>query len=135
MTSIDEKKQIALMMDVYGGLLTDRQREFLDLHFNEDLSYGEIADNSNISRQAVHDAIQHGKKSLLRFEEELGLAAKLEKNHDGVNSSGSEESVDLSALRDEIQALSGLIHDDIIYDVVPIQRSIRRLKDLAGMES
>lgn len=50
-----------------------RQRAFIDLHYNEDLSLAEIAETRDISRQAVHNAIRLGVRRLLRYEQALGL--------------------------------------------------------------
>ena len=60
-------------MDYYGEFLTERQRKLLDLHVNEDLSLGEIADGEGISRQGVHDALRRGEQQLMEMEEKLGL--------------------------------------------------------------
>lgn len=65
--------RIGLLLDLYGGLLTDRQREFVRLHFNEDQSFGEISVSYNISRQAIHDAVKHAEQSLEYFESKLRL--------------------------------------------------------------
>ncbi|MDP8246373.1 MAG: sigma factor-like helix-turn-helix DNA-binding protein [Candidatus Hinthialibacter antarcticus] len=127
MDKIEEKKKMALLMDVYGGLLTDRQREFLDLHYNEDLSYGEIADAQSISRQAVHDSIQHGKKGLFRFEDELGLAAQSVGEAPSANGS-----VDIDAIREQVSKVSKLVNDDLMYDIEPMKRAVRQLQKLVG---
>ena len=55
---------MTLLFDCYGGLLTDKQRELFDLHYNQDLSLGEIAENEGISRQGVHDAIGRAEAAL-----------------------------------------------------------------------
>ena len=47
-----------MLFDSYGELLTEKQRECYDLHYNEDLSLTEIAEQSGISRQAVWDNIR-----------------------------------------------------------------------------
>ena len=49
--------RMAMLYDFYGDLLTDRQKEFYDLYYNEDLSLAEIAENYGISRQGVRDVI------------------------------------------------------------------------------
>lgn len=59
------------LLDIYGDLLTKRQVNLLDLHYNHDLSLAEIADQEQISRQAVHDALKRGENSLRAFEERL----------------------------------------------------------------
>ena len=49
--------QAALLLDVYGALLTERQRQFMLMHFEQDLSFSEIAREFRISRQAVHKTV------------------------------------------------------------------------------
>ena len=49
--------RMTMLFDFYGEVLTDRQKEFFDLYYNEDLSLAEIAENSGISRQGVRDVI------------------------------------------------------------------------------
>lgn len=66
----------AILLDFYGQLLTSRQLEILDLHYNSDLSLGEIAEDLGISRQAAHDTIRKGKKALADYEERLGLVKR-----------------------------------------------------------
>lgn len=71
------------LLDFYGGLLSNRQREILSLHYDEDLSLGEIAQICGITRQGVADALKKGENALNDFEERLGLlsrADELEKN-------------------------------------------------------
>ena len=48
---------MTMLFDFYGEILTDRQKEFFDLYYNEDLSLAEIAENYGISRQGVRDVI------------------------------------------------------------------------------
>lgn len=62
------------LLDCYGALLTARQRECLDLYYNENLSLAEIAGHFHISRQAVHDAMRHGEEQLAAYEAALHLA-------------------------------------------------------------
>jgi predicted DNA-binding protein YlxM (UPF0122 family) len=63
-------------MDLYGGLLTERQRRYVQMHFSDDLSFGEIARTHNVSRQAIHDAVKHAEKALEGYESKLGLMAR-----------------------------------------------------------
>lgn len=65
--------ELSCLLDYYGAFLTDRQRKLLDLHVNEDLSLGEIADGEGISRQGVHDALRRAEQQLVEMEEKLGL--------------------------------------------------------------
>ena len=74
-----EYASITLLLDFYGELLSPRQSEVMDLHFNSDLSLSEIAEETGVSRQAVHDAIRAGKAMLAKYEGKLGLAARFSK--------------------------------------------------------
>lgn len=65
------------LVEVYGALLTERQREVLELHHVGGKSLAEIGRRTGVSRQAVHDAATSGETLLLEFEEKLGLAARL----------------------------------------------------------
>lgn len=68
-----------VLFDYYGGLLTSRQRQFFELHFQYDLSLGEIAENVGVSRQAVHDLLKRTLAQLDQYEERLGLVARDQK--------------------------------------------------------
>lgn len=68
-----ERLEMAVLMDIYGPLLTERQFEMLDMHYNSDLSLSEIAEELSVSRQAAHDGIRKGRALLRLYEEKLGL--------------------------------------------------------------
>ncbi len=68
--------KISLLLDFYGAILTEKQRESLELYYNEDLSLAEIAEIADISRQGVRDNIKRGENILLEMEEKLGFFAK-----------------------------------------------------------
>ena len=68
--------KISLLLDFYGEVLTDKQREVVGFYYNDDLSLAEIAEHAGISRQGVRDAIKRGENTLLFMEEKLGLAAR-----------------------------------------------------------
>ena len=70
---------ISVLMDFYGELLTDKQRDTLDLYYNRDYSLAEIAQDLDISRQGVRDFIKRGEKQLAEFEAKLGMVKKYEK--------------------------------------------------------
>ena len=63
----------AMLLDFYGELLTERQRLCFDLHYNEDLSLGEIAEQSGISRQGVWDIIRRAEAAMQSVEDKTGL--------------------------------------------------------------
>jgi len=66
----------ALLFDIYGPLLTDKQREYFDLHYNEDYSLSEIAEETGISRQGVWDQISRAEKAMEEMESKTGLVEK-----------------------------------------------------------
>jgi hypothetical protein len=73
---LDRLVEAGLLLDTYGALLTERQRRFMGLHFEEDRSFSEIAREFRISRQAVHDSVKHAASALERFERALGVVKK-----------------------------------------------------------
>ncbi len=68
--------KVAYLLDFYGDLLTDKQRDSLEFYYNDDLSLGEIAANLGISRQGVRDNIKRAEAVLFDMEEKLRLAEK-----------------------------------------------------------
>ena len=65
--------RMTMLFDFYGDVLTDRQKEFYDLYYNEDLSLGEIAENYGITRQGVRDVIVRAEAVLTELEDKTGL--------------------------------------------------------------
>jgi len=70
---LDTNVKVNWLLDFYGAMLTDRQRTAIEMHYGEDLSLSEIADALNITRQAVHDSLKRGEKTLYNYEDKLGL--------------------------------------------------------------
>ena len=70
---IDKDLRTGVLLDIYGGLLTQRQREIMTMYFNDDLSLSEIAEQYGITRQGVHDAIKRGAESLAEYDDILHL--------------------------------------------------------------
>ena len=69
----ENRRTQSMLLDFYGELLTDKQRECFDLHYNEDLSLSEIAEQLGISRQGVWDNIRRAEASMQEIEEKTGL--------------------------------------------------------------
>ena len=65
--------RMTMLFDFYGEILTERQKEFYDLYYNEDLSLGEIAENYGITRQGVRDVIVRAEAILTDLEDKTGL--------------------------------------------------------------
>ena len=68
--------ELALLLDYYGGMLTDKQRECFDMRYNQDLSLGEIAEMLGVSRQAVNDNLTRTEALLRRMEENIGCVKR-----------------------------------------------------------
>ena len=75
---MEERVLISLLLDFYGPLLTDKQRMSLQLHHEDDMSLGEIAEELGVSRQAVHDNLQRARHILNDYESKLHLVAQYE---------------------------------------------------------
>jgi len=67
---------IGLLIDFYGSLLSDRQRDIISLYYEEDLSLSEIAADVGITRQGVRDSVKKSEAILSEAEEKLGLAER-----------------------------------------------------------
>ena len=70
--------RISFLLDFYGEMLTETQREVVDAYYNEDLSLAEIAQDRDITRQGVRDAIKRAEQQLLEMEERLVLARRFQ---------------------------------------------------------
>ena len=55
---MEKNLNVSILLDFYGAMLTEKQREAVEYYYNDDLSLSEIADNQGISRQGVRDAIK-----------------------------------------------------------------------------
>ena len=88
------------LWDVYGALLTERQRLVTDLFFNCDLSLSEIAEQTGVSRQSVSDCLHKVKRQLGGYEEKLGFVRAMRRER--------EARAALSArLKDRIERMKG----------------------------
>lgn len=73
---MEKLAEMALLADFYGPLLTDKQRNVWDLHYQQDLSLAEIANVEQISRQAIHDLLKRTERILVGYEAKLGLVQR-----------------------------------------------------------
>ena len=67
--------ELSQLFDLYGGLLTEKKRQVMELYHEDNLSLAEIAEELNISRAAVHDSLKSAEKSLRDYESKLKLLA------------------------------------------------------------
>ncbi len=86
-----------MLFDFYGELLTEKQREYFDLHCNDDLSLAEIAAEAGISRQGVWDILRRAEAALRDIEEKTGLVRRF-----------TEQQEALTVLRADLETLRGL---------------------------
>lgn len=75
---------ISVLLDFYGDMLTEKQKDVVELYYNEDLSLAEIAEHSGITRQGVRDSIKRAEAQLKEYEERLGLAERFHTMGEGL---------------------------------------------------
>ena len=68
--------EMGYLLDFYGEVLTDKQREMMSQYYHDDLSLSEIGENFGITRQGARDAIKHGESAMLELEQKVGFAAR-----------------------------------------------------------
>lgn len=98
MDELEKTNRINMLIDIYGDLLTDKQQQYLQMYYEEDLSLSEIAENLDVSRNAVYDQVRRAMKSLEVYEERLGLLEKY---------------IQRRALIAKIEAEENIAHDDL----------------------
>lgn len=76
MADFEARIELIWLMDFYGPLLTEHRREVMRLYCEEDLSLAEIAEQLEITRQGVSDALKKARSQLVDYENKLGLAAR-----------------------------------------------------------
>lgn len=76
---------VSLLLDFYGNLLPEKQLDMMEQYYGDDLSLSEIAQNSGITRQGVHDNIRRAAGELKDYEEKLGLLKRFSDISDAAN--------------------------------------------------
>lgn len=74
---MEKNVEISMLCQIYGKMLTEKQYELLNDYYNNDLSLSEIAENNNITRQAVRDIIKKGENKLYELEENILFMDKI----------------------------------------------------------
>ena len=106
-----KKIEMVYLYDLYAPLLNDRQREVLELYYNEDQSLAEISENVGITRQGVRDCILKSEALLAGYEDALGLRAKLndiEKNLENLTRK-AENGATVTEITDEIDKIKNML--------------------------
>lgn len=112
---LDKFLKMSVLFDFYGALLTEKQRQCLEMHFSNDLSLSEIANHFEVSRQAVYDIIHRSEQMLGVYEEKLGLVARYEQEQKEIQEIHEvvrclpEELRELSEIKIIVAKLSNLI--------------------------
>lgn len=75
---IEKNNRVNLLFEFYQPLLTAKQNEYMELYYGDDYSLGEIAEDFEVSRQAVYDNLKRTEKLLEAYEEKLGLLRNFE---------------------------------------------------------
>lgn len=113
---VDDRLTQTMLLDFYGDLLTDKQRECYSLHCNDDLSLSEIAEQCGTTRQGVYDNIKRAETTLMQFEEKTGLISRYLSVKDSIdsiiyyvhNAVDASSEADRKALNDIIEMLKEL---------------------------
>ena len=84
--NIDERVEIAILTKYYGNLLTEKQKQVIFMYVDNNLSYQEVSEELNISRQAVKDALDKAYESLKKAEENLQFIKRDNKIKDLIES-------------------------------------------------
>ncbi|BAB06204.1 putative DNA-binding protein [Halalkalibacterium halodurans] len=100
---LDKTLRMNYLFDFYQSLLTEKQRKYMSLYYLDDFSLGEIAEEFDVSRQAVYDNIKRTEAMLEEYEEKLSLLAKFEKRSEILQQ--LKEAVDKQATSEELMAL------------------------------
>ena len=107
------KKDLSVcdLLELYGSLLTMRQKEALTLYYEDDLSLAEIAENRGISRQGVMELVRNGREQLSRYEETLGLLKKKARLISQIEQAEAEaERGDMSAVKRSLLIIKESMH-------------------------
>ncbi len=128
---LERHHRIIKLADLYGAMLTDRQLRFLKMHFEEDLSFSEIAEIAGISRQAVHLAVKNAEKSLENIEKNIKFA----KFQDDSNSSRNDSRLDeccerLESVNEQLKRAGGILYDtaSISKELTQVLEKLNELK-------
>lgn len=103
---------VSLLLDFYGNLLPEKQLDMMEQYYGDDLSLSEIAQNSGITRQGVHDNIRRAAGELKDYEEKLGLLKRFSDISDAANQIRDMLSTELS--EDNVKKIYSLL--DVIIE-------------------
>ena len=108
---IEQTIKIAALYDFYGVLLTERQQKCIEMHYLDDFSLAEVAEQLEVSRQAVHDILKRSVQAMQELEQKLGLVRKYQEEEkllieiDGLLKEVESQNPTLSQVREKIRQL------------------------------
>lgn len=82
---LEKNEQMNVLFNFYSELLTNKQKEYMSLYYIEDFSLGEIAEQFNVSRQAVYDNLKRSEESLKNYENKLKIVSNVNNEIDLTN--------------------------------------------------
>ncbi|MEI1421355.1 putative DNA-binding protein [Bacillus cabrialesii] len=108
--SLEKTTRMNYLFDFYQSLLTSKQKSYMSLYYLDDFSLGEIAEEYEVSRQAVYDNIKRTEAMLEQYEEKLLLLKKFQERKEMFNklkelASGSKEEEEVTALIEALEKL------------------------------
>ncbi len=103
--------ETVLLLDMYAGLLTEKQRALCDMYYNQDYSLAEIAEIEKTTRQAVRDGIEKAREKLHDTERKLGLYGKRALTLAALNRL-RETANDDAALKEALEEISDIWESD-----------------------
>ena len=118
---IEKTVRMSLLFDFYGQLLTERQREFFSLYYDNDLSLGEIASQYGVSRQAVYDILRRSTQTLSELESKLELVKRYEEQRGALQAIER----DLAAIEESLRKFPGT--EEELSRLKRVQEAVRRL--------
>ncbi|SHJ05089.1 YlxM family DNA-binding protein [Lutispora thermophila] len=117
---IEDIVKKTLLFDFYGQLLTDKQRDIMEMYYTDDLSLSEISEQIGISRQGVYDTLKRAEATLIEYESRLGLVDKF-LQHKSILS-------EIKSMLDEILNVDGIDVNEIKEMIKSIKNYIEKLE-------
>ena len=81
-TDLERTMRMNYLYDFYQSLLTEKQQKYIELYYLEDFQFSEIAEEMNVTRQAVYDNLKRSRDMLEQYEETLGMYKNFNKRLD-----------------------------------------------------
>ena len=111
----EDRLRRSMLLDYYGELLTQRQRECYELHYNEDLSLSEIAEQCGISRQGAWDNIRRADEALEKLED-------LPLDPAGINLQNLEEGTNVITIKVQKPSEDAVLSNDTVIVTVDVEK-------------